>query len=159
MDLISIGEAARRLGLNTSALRYYDEIGLVRPASRRGGRRMYGAAELRRLAFVHIAARLGLSLDTAGAVLDESSERWRASVRGQIGMLDEMIVRAQGARYFLTHALDCPAEHPTRECPYLIGLLDRLVAGTTFEQIAAEHAPPSPPFPAVPGGSEHATED
>ncbi|MGH3694213.1 MAG: MerR family transcriptional regulator [Pseudonocardiaceae bacterium] len=52
MDLISIGQAADRLGLNPSALRYYDERGLVTPAARRAGRRVYGLEELRRLAFI-----------------------------------------------------------------------------------------------------------
>src|SRR4051794_669455 len=70
MELISIGEAARRVGLNASALRYYEERGLVRPAGRHGGRRMYGQNELRRLAFVQLLQRLGVGLDTAAAVLD-----------------------------------------------------------------------------------------
>jgi DNA-binding transcriptional MerR regulator len=60
MDLIPIGEAATRLGLSTSALRYYDERGLVCPHVRRGGRRMYGSEELRRLAFIKLAHQLGL---------------------------------------------------------------------------------------------------
>jgi DNA-binding transcriptional MerR regulator len=67
VDLIPIGEAARKLGVSASALRYYDERGLLRPAARRGGRRVYGADELRRLAFIHIAQRLGISLDTTAA--------------------------------------------------------------------------------------------
>ena len=60
MDVIPIGEAAARLGLTASALRYYDERGLVCPQVRRGGRRMYGPEELRRLAFIKLAHRLGL---------------------------------------------------------------------------------------------------
>ena len=67
MDLIPIGEAAARLALSTSALRYYDERGLVRPQVRRGGRRMNGSEELRRLAFIKVAHRLGLPLQTAAA--------------------------------------------------------------------------------------------
>jgi DNA-binding transcriptional MerR regulator len=53
------------LGLNPSALRYYDECGLVSPAARRSGHRVYGPEELRRLAFIKIAQRLGLPLSTA----------------------------------------------------------------------------------------------
>jgi DNA-binding transcriptional MerR regulator len=139
-DLIPIGAAARRLGLSTSALRYYDEIGLVRPAVRRGGRRMYGPRELRRLALVYVVTRLGLSLEAATAILDESGERWREGIRGQMDALDAIIERARGARTFLSHALECPADHPTRECPELIGMLDRMLDGMTFEQLAAEHS-------------------
>ncbi|MGH3836793.1 MAG: MerR family transcriptional regulator [Pseudonocardiaceae bacterium] len=70
MNLIPIGQAADRLGLNASALRYYDERGLVSPPARQAGRRMYGPEELRRLAFLKIAHDLGLPLDTAAAILD-----------------------------------------------------------------------------------------
>src|SRR5690349_3349216 len=117
MELISIGEAARRVGMKTSALRYYDERGLVRPAVRSRGRRMYGEEELRRLAFIQLVQRLGLDLDTAAAVMDEPGERWREAVREQSEKLEELITRARLALRFLDHALGCPTEHPTRECP------------------------------------------
>jgi DNA-binding transcriptional MerR regulator len=140
VELVSIGEAARRLGLNASALRYYEERGIVRPATRRSGRRMYGPDELRRLAFVQLFQRLGIALDAAAAVLDEPDGRWRAAVAGQVVALDELIARATDAREVLGHALRCPAEHPVRDCPYMIGALDRRLAGATFEDLAAEHA-------------------
>ncbi|MFI6737561.1 MerR family transcriptional regulator [Nonomuraea sp. NPDC050451] len=140
MELISIGEAARRLGLNTSALRYYEERGLVRPAARHAGKRMYGRTELRRLALVALMQRLGVRLDTAAAVLDESSEQWRSTVRDQIDELDALIERAQGARTFLSAALTCPADRPTSECPHLAGVLDRLFTGGTFDELVEEHS-------------------
>lgn len=144
MELIPIGEAARRLGMRTSTLRYYEERGLVRPAARVRGMRVYGLQEMRRLAFVQIAQRLGIRLQTAAAVLDEASEQWRATVGGQITELEELIARAQGAKDFLAHALRCPAEHPTRECPHLVDTLDRLLDGASFEQLTAEHADAGP---------------
>src|SRR5262245_39333833 len=67
MEQMSIGEAARMLGLNTSALRYYEDRGFLTP-NRHGGRRMYGRDELRRLAFTQLLQRLGISLDAAAAV-------------------------------------------------------------------------------------------
>jgi DNA-binding transcriptional MerR regulator len=139
MDLIPIGEAAQRLGMRTSALRYYEERDLVRPAARVHGKRVYGREELRRLAFIQIAQRLGIGLDTAAAVLDEDSEQWRETVGGQIQKLDALIARAQGAKDFLSHALMCPAEHPARECPHLVETLDRLLDGASFEELAKEH--------------------
>ena len=81
MEMISIGEAATRLGLSASALRYYDERGLVCPPERRAGRRMYGSEELRRLAFIKFAHRLGLPLETAAALLDAPGPQWRQTVR------------------------------------------------------------------------------
>ncbi|MGV0813788.1 MerR family transcriptional regulator [Mycolicibacterium boenickei] len=138
MDLISIGEAAARLQMSSSALRYYDERGLVCPRARKGGRRMYGPEELRRLAFLKIVNRLGLPLDTAAAVLDAPSEQWRETVREQITELDRVIAQAQGAQQFLTHALHCPAEHPARDCATMTGALDRLVDGMSVEELATE---------------------
>jgi DNA-binding transcriptional MerR regulator len=140
MELISIGEAAARLRMSPSALRYYDERGLVRPRSRQAGRRMYGFEELRRLAFIKIIHRLGLPLDTAAAVLDAPSPQWRQIVRQQIAQLDQVIAQAQGAQLFLTHALHCPTDHPARECATMIGALDRLIDGMSVDQLAAEHS-------------------
>jgi len=145
MDSIPIGEAASRLQMTTSALRYYDERGLVCPRSRRSGRRMYGPEELRRLAFLKIAHRLGLPLDTAAAVLDAPGEQWRDTVRGQIADRDRVIDQARAAQQFLTHALNCPTDHPARECPTMIGALDRLVDGVSVEQLAAEQTGVSGP--------------
>jgi DNA-binding transcriptional MerR regulator len=139
MNLISIGEAADRLQMSPSALRYYDERGLVCPRARRAGRRMYGPEELRRLAFIKITQRLGLPLDTAAAVLDAPSPQWREIVRRQIAQLDEVIAQARGAQMFLRHAMQCPTDHPARECATMMGALDRLVDGMPVEQLAAEH--------------------
>jgi MerR family copper efflux transcriptional regulator len=141
-ELIPIGEAARILGMNASALRYYEERGLVRSAGRRQGRRVYGRDELRQLAFLQAAQRLGIPLDAAGEVLEAPGERWRSTVRGQIEALEELIARARTAQEFLRHAVDCPAEHPVRECHYLQGILDRMLSGLTLEQLAAEHGQP-----------------
>jgi DNA-binding transcriptional MerR regulator len=139
MDLLPIGEVARRFGVNSSALRYYEERGIVRPAARRGGKRMYGPEGLRRLAFSQITQRLGMSLDAAAAILDGPAERWRDVLGAQIGALDDLIARARDARDFLQHALDCPAAHPIRECEVLIGGLDRRAAGESLDRLVADH--------------------
>lgn len=138
MDLIPIGEAAQRLGMRTSALRYYEERDLVRPATRARGTRVYGLPELRRLAFIQIAQRMGIGLDTVATVLDADSERRRETIAAQITHMQELIARAQAAKDFLSHALDCPAEHPIRDCPHLIRILDRVLDGTPVEQLVPE---------------------
>ncbi len=101
---------------------------------------MYGSEELRRLAFIKLAHRLGLPLETAAAVLDAPGPRWRQTVREQIEQLDRMIAQAKEAQTFLTHALNCPTDHPARECATMIAALDRLIEGTTIDQLAAEQA-------------------
>lgn len=139
MELVPIGDAARKLGLAPSALRYYDERGLVPSRERRGGRRWYGRQELRRLAFIKITQSLGLPLHTVGAVLGSPTPRWRRVVQQQIADLDRLIERAQAARVFLTHALDCPSPNPVRDCPRMGAALDRLLEGGTLDELADEH--------------------
>jgi hypothetical protein len=72
-------------------------------------------------------------------VLDEEGETWRAAIREQISQLEDLIIRAQTAKAFLAHALMCPEDHPVRDCPVLVGVLDRLLDGMSLEQIVSEH--------------------
>jgi DNA-binding transcriptional MerR regulator len=136
MTLIPIGQAAAQLGLSTSALRYYDDRGLVSPVRQRGQRR-YGPDELRRLAFIKIAQQLGIPLQTAAAVLDTPGRTWRPVVAEQIAELNRIIAQARLAQDFLTHALHCPADHPARQCPTMTAALDALVNGSTIDELAA----------------------
>ena len=62
-DLLPIGEVARRAGVAASALRYYEEEGLVAAVRPAGGQRRYPRSVLRRLAFVRAAQNVGLTLD------------------------------------------------------------------------------------------------
>lgn len=62
-DLLTIGELARRTGLSVSAIRYYEERGLVEAWRTSGNQRRFPRADIRRLSFVLIAQRLGLSLE------------------------------------------------------------------------------------------------
>lgn len=66
---LSIGWVARRTGLSVSAIRFYEEQGLVHPGRDRGGRRVFARADVRRLSFVLIAQRLGFGLAEIRAAL------------------------------------------------------------------------------------------
>ena len=83
-ELVPIGEAARLLGVAPSALRYYDERGIVRPACRIAGRRMYGRRELRQLAFLNLTQRMGVDLDTIAATLNDSASSWQTVAEAQL---------------------------------------------------------------------------
>ncbi len=61
-DLLSIGDLARRTGLSVSAIRYYEDRGLVEPIRTGGNQRRFLRSDIRRLSFVMIAQQLGLSL-------------------------------------------------------------------------------------------------
>ena len=71
-------------------------------------------------------------------MLDEPGDQWRGVVREQIGAIDDLIARANGARDFLEHALACPADHPVDQCPHMIEVLDKRLGGVTIEELAAE---------------------
>lgn len=131
METLSIGAAAKLLGVNTSALRYYEERGLVHP-DRKAGTRVYAQQDLRRLAFVQLFNQLGLPLSTAKAILDSPSPEWRNEAKAQLDELAELIRQAKAAQEFLTHAVNCPADHPVQECPVMMtGLDERLSAAAT----------------------------
>ena len=61
-DLLPIGELARRTGLSVSAIRYYEEKGLIEALRTSGNQRRFLRGDIRRLSFILIAQRLGLSL-------------------------------------------------------------------------------------------------
>ena len=68
-DLLTIGEVARRSGVAASALRFYEERGLIASERAGSGHRRYPRPVLRRIAFIVFAQRVGLTLDEIGAEL------------------------------------------------------------------------------------------
>lgn len=103
-DLLPIGELARRSGLATSALRFYEERGLIRAERDSGGRRRFARSMLRRVAFIQAGQRVGLSLQEiaqALAILPENrtpnradwaelSMAWRGRLERQIWELERL---------------------------------------------------------------------
>lgn len=66
---LSIGEVARRTGLSVSAIRFYEERGLVASVRNSGGQRRFARSDIRRLSFVMIAQQMGFSIDRIGKAL------------------------------------------------------------------------------------------
>jgi MerR family copper efflux transcriptional regulator len=105
-ELVPIDGVARRLGLRASAIRYYEERGLVEPASRHSGRRWYGPVEIRRLAIIRFWQQSALmSLDEIGEILGGSTTTrgWAQIVEGRLEELRGRIQRMENARDFLEH--------------------------------------------------------
>jgi MerR family transcriptional regulator, copper efflux regulator len=105
-ELVPIDEVARRFGIRASTIRYYEERGLLNPASRHSGRRWYGPPQLRRLAIIRDWQELGLMrLDDIGAILDgpERTGRWGALIEEHLRALRSRIERMEAARDFLEH--------------------------------------------------------
>lgn len=113
-SVLTIGEAARRCGLATSTLRFYEERGLITSVRKAGNQRLYLRAELRRISVIRVAQSLGLSLKEIGEALgglpdgrapnkrdwERLSRKWRAR-------LDARIMRLQELRDSLSGCIGC----------------------------------------------------
>lgn len=100
-DEMAIGEVAQRAGVAVSALRYYEERGLISSERDGGGRRRFHRDVLRRLAFIQAAQEVGLSLEEIGVALAEipahsapdghewvqMAETWRPALDERIRLL------------------------------------------------------------------------
>ncbi len=113
-DELPIGEVAARSGLSHSALRFYEAEGLVHSGRTSGGQRRYERAVLRRLAFIRVAQRVGLSLDEirdALASLPESRTPtpadWQELSAGWRPRVDEQIAVLERLRDDLTSCIGC----------------------------------------------------
>ena len=75
-----IGEAARRSGMAAKTIRFYEEVGLIRPAARAdNGYREFSEDDVRTLRFIHRARDLGFSVDEVTTLLSLWQDRERAS--------------------------------------------------------------------------------
>jgi MerR family transcriptional regulator, redox-sensitive transcriptional activator SoxR len=113
-DLLTIGEVARRSGVAASALRFYEERGLI--ASERSGtaHRRYPRAVLRRIAFIVFARRVGLTLDEIGADLAvlpphraPSRADWSRLSSSWTGRIERRIAELERLRDGLTGCIGC----------------------------------------------------
>ena len=106
---VAIGELARRTGTATSALRYYERIGLLPPAERAGGRRHYPPSSADRLALIRLCQDAGFTLAEIRELLSAFRRRsWSRLAEGKIDELNNRIAEAQRAKKLLEHALACP---------------------------------------------------
>src|SRR5262245_18552676 len=107
-SLIAIGELARRTGLATSALRYYERVGLLSPAGRTGGRRYYSVASIERVALIQLCQDAGFTLREILTLLATCGRRggpWTRLVEAKLRELDTRIAQAKHARALVQHAL------------------------------------------------------
>jgi len=109
--LIAIGELARRTGLASSALRYYERAGLLSPTARTGGRRQYGPSSTERVALIQLCQDAGFTLREIRALLTAWTRRsrlWAPLAKAKLRELDTRIAQAERARTLVQHALACP---------------------------------------------------
>ena len=112
---MKIGELAKRANVTTSAVRYYEKVGLL-PAPRRvSGRREYADDALARLAIVLHARRLGFSIAETGRLVSvfppsTPSARWKKLASAKLIEVDAIIARAEAMRSTLELISACRCE-------------------------------------------------
>ena len=111
---LTIGEVARQAGLRSSAIRYYEDIGVL-PAPERvyGGHRRYSSRVFQQLAFIQLAQQAGFSMaeiQTLVSGFDENAPlgvRWRTLAEQKLTELEVLISRAQGMKRLLEDGIRC----------------------------------------------------
>lgn len=113
---LSIGEVARRAGVNASAIRFYEQRGLLPEPERVSGQRRYTAAAVRRLEIIDAAKRGGFSIAEISVLLAASDrgaparKRLRALAAAKLPEVDAQIEQARAKRDWLLAASTCGCE-------------------------------------------------
>ena len=131
MAEFTIGEVAQRAGIRTSALRYYESIGLLPAPKRINGRRRYGEQSLQLLAVLQLAQKAGFTITEIQTLFHgfkpdtPPAARWRSLAAEKMTELETIIERAQQMKRFLEGGLrcsclrleDCPVSWESEACP------------------------------------------
>jgi MerR family redox-sensitive transcriptional activator SoxR len=114
VTVLTIGQVAERTGAATSALRYWEDLGLITSVRTTGNQRRYERATIRRVSFIRAAQRVGLSLDEIGAALatlpdgrTPTANDWARLSRAWRSRLDEQIRRIEKLRDQLDSCIGC----------------------------------------------------
>ena len=113
-SVLTIGEVSRRSGVASSALRFYEERGLISSDRAGSGHRRYPRSVLRRIAFIVFAQRIGLTLEDVGAELTKlpgdripTSRDWGRLSGEWTKRIDRKIAELQRLRAGLTQCIGC----------------------------------------------------
>ncbi|WP_460351426.1 MerR family DNA-binding transcriptional regulator [Actinoallomurus acanthiterrae] len=134
--LLTIGELARRTGVAASALRYYEELGLLPAPARVSGQRRYPESAVRVVGTILLYSDAGFTLAEQKALLasrEGMDGEWSRLARRKLAELDEQIARAQAAREAIRHGLRCPHEEIT-QCPNFNAGITARLAGQPLSQ-------------------------
>lgn len=126
---MNIGQASKASGVSTKMIRYYDEIGLVRPASRtESNYREFDEREINELRFIRRARSLGFSMPEITQLLslwrdrDRPSREVKAIAEKHVSELDARIAEMQTMADTLRHLSHCCAGDERPDCPILADL-------------------------------------
>jgi DNA-binding transcriptional MerR regulator len=130
---LSIGELSERTGVPTSALRYYDELGLVRPAARVAGRRRYAPSAVRDVGLILFFREIGFSLAEIGRFIAGGRQRQRELIDHKLAELAAQQHRIEVARTALEHGRHCPASEPM-SCSRFWSIIEGRQRGLSLEE-------------------------
>jgi len=124
MKLLDIGEVASKSGVQPSALRFYEEAGLIAPVSRHGLRRQYDDEVLRQLKLIAMGKWAGFSLeDIAGMFGRDGLQLPRPAMHQRADEIDRQIRELTTLSILLRHVAECRAPSHL-ECPTFRRLMD-----------------------------------
>jgi MerR family transcriptional regulator, redox-sensitive transcriptional activator SoxR len=136
---MKIGELASRAGLNASAIRYYERIGLLAPPYRSGGQRRYPAEAIHRVLLIRFARDMGFTLAEIKIFLsglrDNSAvgPRWRKLAAHKIREAERIIERSRRLQSLFQHLLRC-------RCASLQDCVQRLSLSDNLKKLRADRA-------------------
>jgi DNA-binding transcriptional MerR regulator len=133
---LTIGELARRTGVATSALRYWEELGLLPAPERVSGQRRYPQSIVDKVGEILLLRDVGFTLRELKALVAARSsgvEDWRELHQRKLVELDHRLAQIQAARTAIAHALACP-HNDVHECPNFGRIVAARLAGATLEQ-------------------------
>jgi MerR family redox-sensitive transcriptional activator SoxR len=113
MTDLTIGEVARKAGLQTSSIRYYEKIGLLPKTQRVGGQRRYETSVLNYLEVINVAQRAGFRMDEIRHLFHgfgrgiPAFHRWQVLAQRKIAEMDDLIARAKKMKLLLQRADRC----------------------------------------------------
>jgi MerR family transcriptional regulator, redox-sensitive transcriptional activator SoxR len=113
VEMMTIGELARRTGVQTSALRYYEEAGVLPPPRRVNGQRRYDPSAVRVVRVLRFAQQAGFTLAEIRTLFHGFGtetplhERWEALAHEKLRELDEQIARAERMKAAIRTGLGC----------------------------------------------------
>lgn len=120
---LDIGKVSKQAKMPASTLRYYEEIGLIKPVGRRGLKRIYSEDVLEKLAFITLGRVAGLSLEEIGSMfLSDDIDVDRELLLSKADELDRRIKQLSSMRDGLRHAANCSAPNHF-ECQKFLRLL------------------------------------
>jgi len=142
--LLTIGELAHRTGVTASALRYYEELGLLPEPARVSGQRRYPESAARVVGTILLYSDAGFTLAEQKALMAAgagTSGDWRQIAQRKLAELDERIARAQAAREAIRHGLRCPHDD-IGQCPnFNAGVTGRLAGQSLARSHQQLHEP------------------